>query len=1200
MTEGKLAASLGRIGQARIQAEERLRAREASRDDRPVPPNQGATSSELRLLFARNGSALTYRLATSWGGDTGEPQPFELFLTDDDYEDLRWYLEEYMDFPTGGAVVRAERIERSLIEWGRKLFDAVFDSGDHRELFNALVDGPAPRLLTVGTKDLEVLRLPWELMADSRGPLTRRGVTLRRQLETARRPEAYETGTLPLRILLAVSRPDDTGFLDPRHTTRAMLEALAPLGSGVVVDFCRPATLDRMERMLREADRDARPYHIVHFDGHGTFLPKSQIGALCFEKEEDAAGKVATDLVRADRLGQILAAHKIPAAILEACQSGKLGSVAAFRGVAPALLEAGVGSVLSMSHAVHVEAAKILLERFYEELVGGASIGTSVEQGRAAMMANPERWLARGPGAPTVELKDWFLPNLYQRGQDLVLVPGGAERAPRSGTKAEVRRPPASGEEAGAFPGRPMYGFFGRARELHQIERRFLKHRAVLLHAMGGMGKTSLAREAAYWGNRTGLFPDGACFVSFEQGGGVERAVQVLGAYFEGADFEKRPAEEQKKRARELFQTKRVLVVWDNFESVLPAFQEGEAVPPYPEEERAEIYKLFEGWTEEDKGLGRLLITSRPGETGLRGVCKVELAGLARPDALSLLYKVMQMAGARKTYERDALVDLLKAVEMHPLSIELVGPHLKNMGPDEIVRDFQKLLDGFKGEAEVERNRSLKASIGFSLMRLSPGAREAVRWLGLFRGGVFEVVLLEVSQMDPAAWETVRGELQATALVGVEREIELGGKPYLRFHPTLAVAAGDGVDEAGVRERYVEVYLAVMGGIDKALRGSNPRWGMEVMVREEANFRRAVGWALEKGAYDRASAMGETLTIYLQMAGRLRERDRWAAWLAGEVRKGGFSAAVANREMDEAWSLLSQGEPRKGIEKLEALVARLRTTTEFDVAFVLAGACLRLGRAYYTVGWAQKGIPVLKDAARQWEALVDKAHAAGTSADAARGNLAATLGELANALGDAGALDEALTAAERGLAISRERGNHRNIAAGLGQTAQVLMRQGRHADADARYDEALQAAQRAGDREMEGATLQNQGSLADDRRQFDRAAKLYQRALQLFQDMHDEGAVMRTCNLLGVVEQKAARLAEARAWCERAREIAQRRGDQQVMGGAAQNLGVICQLEGEAARKQGDDTRARERFTEAARFVRESLAIKRREPERAA
>src|SRR5262249_4373378 len=156
-------------------------------------------------------------------------------------------------------------------------------------------------------------------------------------------------------------------------------------------------------------------------------------------------------------------------------------------------------------------------------------------------------------------------------------------------------------------------------------------------------------------------------------------------------------------------------------------------------------------------------------------------------------------------------------------------------------------------------------------------------------------------------------------------------------------------------------------------------------------------------------------------------------------------------------------------------------------------------------------------------------------------NLSVVLADLANALCDAGALDEALAAAERGLGIDRERGNYRNVAAGLVQTAQVFALQGRCAEADARYDEALQPARRAGMREVEAVTLQRQGGLAVDRGQLDRAAGLYQRALQLFQDMHDDSGVMQTCNLLGVMEQQAGRLAEARAWCERSREMAGRR-----------------------------------------------------------
>src|SRR5205814_2280867 len=114
-----------------------------------------------------------------------------------------------------------------------------------------------------------------------------------------------------------------------------------------------------------------------------------------------------------------------------------------------------------------------------------------------------------------------------------------------------------------------------------------------------------------------------------------------------------------------------------------------------------------------------------------------------------------------------------------PLSIELVCPHLKTMTPGAIVADFDKLLPTFTGDAEVERNRSLLASLTFSTRRLSAPAQAALPWLGLFRGGVFEDNLLDVSQVEGAAWEAVRAELEATALVRVERAILLNERPYL-------------------------------------------------------------------------------------------------------------------------------------------------------------------------------------------------------------------------------------------------------------------------------------------------------------------------------------------------------------------------------------------------------------------------------------
>ncbi len=84
---------------------------------------------------------------------------------------------------------------------------------------------------------------------------------------------------------------------------------------------------------------------------------------------------------------------------------------------------------------------------------------------------------------------------------------------------------------------------------------------------------------------------------------------------------------------------------------------------------------------------------------------------------------------------------------------------------------------------------------------------------------------------------------------------------------------------------------------------------------------------------------------------------------------------------------------------------------------------------------------------------------------------------------------------------------------------------------------------------------------------------------------------MRTCNLLGNVAQQAGRLAEARAWYERCRDLARQRGDTAMLGITAQNLGIVCQLEGAAARQRGDEASARQRFADAEPFLHESLQM---------
>jgi hypothetical protein len=1298
------------------------------------------------------------QLTDGAGAACGAAADFAPFLSEDDYESLRWYLEEYMDLPDGGAVVRAGDIEQQLHQWGRRLYDALFAAPDNRALLQQLLANPEPRLLTIATDQSALLRLPWELLADDAGSLAQR-VSVRRQLETPEKNEARPVA-LPLRMLYVVSRPSDAGFIDPRLTTKSLFGALDPLGASVRLDFCRPPSLARMEEMLREAQTAGEPYHVVHFDGHGTFLPEAQIGALCFEKADDNPGDSQTDFVRADRLGTLLTEYQIPLVVLEACRSATVGKAAVFRSVAPRLIQAGVGSVLSMSYAVHVEAARVLLDRFYRELVRGSAIGQAVAQGRKALVSTNARWVEYRPGGRTITLEDWFLPHLYQRGLDEELFPrettapqpvrqydlflshnhndsGRVEALARrlsdkhglrvwldkwecgpgllesqceagirdsrftvvAGSQAALQskwvaweikkhnelspdgdrllplklepfdlpprlnkllwvdftdpakdpdradylsrlirsadaedarrrrgfRPPPEHGQPGCFPRPPQYGFQGRAKELYDLERQFRRHRGIVLHAMGGMGKTTLATEAAFWWTRSGLFRDGACFLSFEQFTSADRVVQVLGNYCEGPKFDQRPAVEQRRRAVEFFRDRDLLMVWDNFESALPQFNRPPLAPdggeglgvrgreeeahgsPYTDEERRRLADLFHDLTT-GPSRGCILVTCRPGETGLPDAQRHELHGLARPDSLWLLHRILERDGLTLSdprFAKDQLDPLLRDLADHPLSLELVGPHLRTLAPDAIRADFGALLTRFQNEgADQGRNRSLLASLEFSRRHLSPAARTALPWLGLFSCGVFEVNLLDISQIEPVAWQTIRAELQGIALLGAEDDLLIGKRPFLRFHPTLAIASADSrlAGQLETRRRFIDVYRALRQALHKALISSQSRAALEILDREETNYRTAVRWAVADQQHGAAAALGDTFRGYLERSGRLRERDAWVQWLRDAVTQAGFTEEAAVYERQHALTLYTGGDPQGAVDKLRALVERLRHTTEFDPAVELATAVWALGRVLVECGASADAMPFLQEAVGLWEALVERAEGLPweqllTTPDHAKAtdelnNLSSTMGDLANALRDTGRHDEALAIAEKTLDVKERLGNHRDVAVGHGQCARILMASGRYDHADARYDLALAAARQAGDKGLEGSLLQHQALLARVRNQLDRAVRLCKQALQRFQEAADTVGVMQTYNLLAEAEGDTGRLAEAWAWSEKSRELAMQLQDQPALAAAAQAIGIICQLEGEAARERGDEPAARKHFEAARRSVEESLNVK--------
>jgi tetratricopeptide (TPR) repeat protein len=350
------------------------------------------------------------------------------------------------------------------------------------------------------------------------------------------------------------------------------------------------------------------------------------------------------------------------------------------------------------------------------------------------------------------------------------------------------------------------------------------------------------------------------------------------------------------------------------------------------------------------------------------------------------------------------------------------------------------------------------------------------------------------------------------------------------------------------------------------------------------------------------SVLGDMFRQFLDESGLTKERDQWDRLMKEAADRKGLTKGSAATERTRAWRRFTQGDRQGAVDQLESLLERLRATTAFDPSFDLALTTTMLGRVLTQTKGSAQGIQALRDALGQWEALAETAEGrpweelltspAPETPSVALVNLAATMGDLANALSDAGHYDEALALGEKSLLIHALYEDRHQVATGHGICASILLAAGRYGEADARFDLALAAAREAQDKTLEGDLLLHQGLVAVERDQLERVGLLYRQALALYEEAGEHQGMMRAYNLLGLDDRKAGRLAEARAWYEKAHEFAGRLNDQAGLANAAQNISALRQMEGENARVLGDEPAALRHFEEARRSMEESLRIK--------
>ncbi len=426
-------------------------------------------------------------------------------------QDLRWYLENFLELPTGAYPDVAERVQDSLREWGTSCFEALFPKQPYLWLQEARKAGLENLHLKISSDDPRVLAWPWEALHDPEGGTLAHHCRIERQLSELHDPLPLPDN-LPddrINILLVIARPGGDADVGFHALSRPLVELARDQQLPVHIDVLRPPTFDLLRQQLRN-----KPgfYHIVHFDGHGgygatednissdAFKGRAQ-GRLLFENDEAAA-----DPVEANVLSELLAEYRIPIMVLNACQSARIGDQAedAFASVAAALLKAGIRSVVAMGYNLYVSGAQQFVPAFYRRLLETANVAEATRAGRQAMLAHDQRPCLLGEHP----LQDWLVPVLYQQMQpDETVLKKLAQPttapAPTAFSLENNDAPDPLPEEARKLGDD---GFIGRQQAVQQLERARLRQpqAAFLIHGMAGVGKTTLAKGFLHWLRDTG------------------------------------------------------------------------------------------------------------------------------------------------------------------------------------------------------------------------------------------------------------------------------------------------------------------------------------------------------------------------------------------------------------------------------------------------------------------------------------------------------------------------------------------------------------------------------------------------------------------------------------------------------------------------------------------------------------------------
>ena len=774
------------------------------------------------------------RLAAPGQPEQTAAADIEFNLTAKEQEDLRWYLEDYLAQDEAANEVRVRQVEGLMETRGEELYAKVLAVDMNTQaIWFAIRNRLADLRIQITTSVAGAAAIPWELMRD---PKSDSAIALRVK-SFVRVQSSSNISFIPvppsddgrIRLLYIVCRPQGSGDVELRAVANRLLQRLGPDRARFHITALRPPTFEQLQLTLTDAKEANRPFHIVHFDGHGTyddpssptlsrwlssFTPllfggekKGKQGFLLFE-HPTSDKKIRP--INGQTLGRLLHDTGAPILVLNACQSAMHETTAdtpaagadvhdeirAIGSLSQAVIDQGIPAVLGMRYSVYVVTAAQYIGELYSALAKGRGFGQAASEGRKHLQLNPDRPISLRPRS----LQDWFVPVVHEA-MPIQLFSGPAPIALGDQPELDpVQNNPALLRYV------PEPAFTGRDETLLALDRAFDAHRVVLLHAYAGQGKTSTAVEFARWYAITGGLGERPIvhFSSFEShtelADLLNQIAQSFAPLLEAQGIHWSAINEPAKRRAIVFQLLRmipVLWIWDNVEPVA-GFPEG-TESQWTTAEQADLRDFLKQLKLDTASKVKVLLTSRREEQGWLGGIphRVKMLRMRRSDAANLVLSL----GSEKNLGREQAAGwqpLLDYCDGNPLTLRVLVGQAFKMGLHgstpisnfvEAIRDGEQAIED--ADATQGRDKSLGASLDYGFKHaFQPDELPIIALLHLIQGTVDVDALHLMGRLNEHALPELKDTTKEHLTGLLERARETGllkhvHTTYFAIHPAL-------------------------------------------------------------------------------------------------------------------------------------------------------------------------------------------------------------------------------------------------------------------------------------------------------------------------------------------------------------------------------------------------------------------------------